>query len=53
MRLTNRTMNSVKKYVFVVENQLQTQSFLQSSFSIKEFFKKNIRKTVTSTQGAA
>ena len=39
MRLTIRTVNLVKNYIFVVENNLQTQSFSQSSFSIKELKK--------------
>ena len=35
---------------FAVENQLQTQSFFQSSFSIKEF-KKNIRAYISLCRG--
>ena len=38
MRLMNRTINSAKN-MFVVKNQLQTQNFFQSSFSIKKFKK--------------
>ena len=33
-------MNLEGKCVFVVKNQLQTQSFFKSLFSIKELFKK-------------
>ena len=40
MRLMNITINSANKYVLVGKNQLQTQSFFKSSFSIKEFERK-------------
>ena len=39
MRITNGSINSAKKFVFVVENQRQIQSFFKSSFSINEYEK--------------